>query len=123
MFSNRETLLAWAKSHRKSIVREQESLNGQLVDKLTLKGIPEGSQNSQIVWFDPATRRPLKFRFESPKPARTIEATIDYPPVASIPTERFSLPVPRDARIEINDPAFGRQIHAEGASGLDLRQP
>lgn len=120
-FGDRDRLIRWAESHKKSIARQQDTLDGRIVDKLTFD--VHDNQQTETLWFDRDTRRPLKYRSADAKTHATTEATIDYPSAASIPAERFAPTIPRDARLEINDPAFGRQIHSTGAGGLDLRQP
>ena len=120
-FADRDRLIRWAESHKKSIVRQHETLDGRVVDKLTFE--MDGNQETESLWFDRDTRRPLKYRATDSKTHSRTEATIDYPLAASIPAERFAPTIPRDAGLEINDPAFGRQIHSAGAGGLDLRQP
>jgi len=119
-FADRDRLIRWAESHKKSIARQKDMLDGQMVDKLTFD--VDGSQETESLWFDRETRRPLRYRFTDSKTRSTTEATIDYPSAASIPAEQFAPTIPRDASLEINDPAFGRQIHSAGTGGLDLRQ-
>jgi hypothetical protein len=120
-FGDRDRLIRWAESHKKSIARQQDTLDGRIVDKLTFD--LHDNQQTETLWFDRDTRRPLKYRSADSKTHAATEATIDYPSAASIPAERFAPTLPRDAKLEINDPAFGRQIHSTGAGGLDLRQP
>lgn len=119
-FADRDRLIQWAESHKKSIARQQDTLDGRVVDKLTFD--VDDNRGIEILWFDRESRRPLKYRFTSSKtPSTTTEATIDYPSPTSIPAEKFAPTIPRDASLEINDPTFGRQIHSAGSGGLDLR--
>ena len=120
-FADRDRLIHWAESHKKSIARQQDTLDGRLVDKLTFD--EEANRGTETLWFDRESRRPLKYRAVDSKTRTTTEATIDYPPAASIPAEQFAPTIPRDASLEINDPAFGRQVHSAGTGGRDLRQP
>jgi outer membrane lipoprotein-sorting protein len=96
-------------------------LDGRAVEKLTFD--VEGNRGTESLWFDRESRRPVKFQSTDSKTHFTTEATIDYPAATSIPAEQFVPTVPRDATLEINDPAFGRQVRSAGTGGLDLRQP
>lgn len=65
---------------------------------------------TRTFWFDPETH--LMVRRECGcQPAKYL-VTVDYPPPENLPRERFNFEIPKDARLEIVDPALGRPVYA-----------
>lgn len=93
------------------------------IHSLFPKGLIEPSGNgfrTRTHWWDPKTDRSLGRRCGC-KPPKHGEVSIDYPEPETFPKQLFTFQVPRDALLEINDPALGRKVYSEATTLPDLR--
>jgi hypothetical protein len=110
---DKEDFEVWARSHRAEIVVEDDMVAGRKVQKVELQW-PGSAGKTQMntVWFDPDSLLPVKQRFEG-LDGTIVESTIDYPAVDAVSNDLFSLAMPRDIVLEVNDPDLGRQLYSE----------
>ena len=113
-----QALLRWAEGHRAEIRDEPDTLDGRKVRKVVLRwpgpGGPGTPPQTDTVWFDPDSLRPLRQRSES-WDGQVTDARIDYPRPEDIPHDLLDFHPPRDVMLEINDPDLGRQVYSDAA--------
>ena len=69
----------------------------------------------RVFWFDLETGLPLKRQCRCLRPnTGTHDERIDYPAPGSLPGDLFTFEVPREAQLEVHDPALGRTVHSLG---------
>jgi hypothetical protein len=118
-------ILQWAEGHRAEIRDEPDTLDGRKVRKVVLRwpgpGGPKSHPQTDTIWFDPDSHRPVRQRSESWE-GQVIDARIDYPRPEDVPADLLAFRPPRDVTLEINDPDLGRQVYSE-AAGIPADPP
>ena len=104
---------AWARTHRAELVVERDTVAGREARRVVLRWPGAGGPQTTTVWFDSGSLLPLKQHFETPD-GTVIETTIDYPSADAVAGDLFTLTMPRDVVLEVNDPELGRQLYSEG---------
>jgi hypothetical protein len=119
---SRDKCMQWAEERKATIQIEKDQLGGRNVEKVVVFWPGGQVEDREVVWYDPETRRPVKIyvyskSFLSHDLVSEYEILIDYPAPETIPADRLSLEVPREARLEIGDAQLGRYIRSEGRKG------
>jgi hypothetical protein len=119
LLMSRDKCLQWAEQRKATIQIEKDRLEGRSVEKMSIFWPGGQVEDREVVWYDPATHRPLKIHvysksFAHASMSEEYEMSIDYPAPATIPANRFIVAVPREARLEISDSQLGRYIRSEG---------
>jgi YD repeat-containing protein len=117
LVQNSEQLLRWADAHRAEVRIETETLGGRKVRRAMLRwpgpdGDGKGRPQTDTIWFDPDTLRPVKQRSELWDGGVT-EAEFDYPSPEQVPADLLTFRPPDDVTLEVNDPDLGRQLYSE----------
>lgn len=118
---SRDKCLQWAEQRKATIQIESDQLDGRPAEKTTIFWPGGEVDDREIIWYDPASRRPLKVyvyakSFEHDY-ASEYEISIDYPSPETIPADRLALDVPPEDRLEIEDSQLGRRIVSQGRKG------
>lgn len=138
---HREWTKRWSERLKATHVTEKDRLNGKEVEKMTFRYLaePDGDQcihdrkagfeerlrspdavfRTRAYWFDCDTHLLRRRKCGCKFPRH--DDWVDYPSPESIPRDLFRFQVPRDATLEIKDPALGRPIVSEIPAGPDLR--
>lgn len=142
---SRRWITAWETRNRATMVWAKDRRNGEEVEKLTARSLgdpdydgrcpihgfdpkkhqkllesPDAQFRTRTYWLDPQTHLQVAYRCGCKSPKQ--EYSIDYPAPESVPRELFEFQIPRDARLEIDDPQLGRRILSEGQSFPDPRE-
>ena len=139
----RKGVKRWSERARATYVSEKDRLSGEEVEKITFTYLADPERDdrwpihgwkpgyerllqspdvvfrTRTYWFDLKTQLLVR-RQCGCKPPKYYD-WVDYPAPESIPRDLFRFEVPRDATLEINDPALGRQVVSEVEAGPDLR--
>jgi hypothetical protein len=119
---SRDKCLHWAEQRKATIQIESDRLDGRPVEKVVVFWPGGEVDDREIVWYDPVTRRPVKFYVYSKSfehdYVSEYEISIDYPAPEAIPADRLALHVPPEDRLEIEDSQLGRRIVSQGRKGV-----
>ena len=122
LLMSRDKCMEWAEQRKATLQIEKDQLDGRSVEKVVIFWPGGQVEDREIVWYDPATHRPVKIyvyskSFLAHGLVSEYEMSIDYPAPATIPASRFAVEVPCEARLEIADSQLGRFIRSEGQKG------